>query len=284
MFSCFNPDKRPGRRCEWKGGNLQEFVSQYNRECGTTYVLVECLDAPKSVTQQAGLKQPEVLVEGSRGERPMVIERKQVVAESYATHHSNLHVLYEAVPESLAPHLGDALYVLEVTDAGLRGKWKGDVKAAVEEISDHVLANLQSVRGGTAIGGQRPFPWRFSRVPAHARDDDAPEVGIGVQIHGSDTPADDPKTLLRQVAEAYAETKKLLERVLAEAEPKFVAYQDHLKVVVLEFYGDRNLLDEDDARRVVGEVELPALIDEVWVARPEWVSEWDYEIGYDRAR
>ena len=94
----------------------------------------------------------------------------------------------------------------------------------------------------------------------------------------------EPRALSRRVKEAYDQTKKMLERQLAEAEPKFISYVDHLKVVVLEFYGDRDLLGEDDARQMIKEVELPALIDEVWMARHEWVSEWDFEIGYERAR
>jgi hypothetical protein len=284
MFSCFNPDKTPGHRCEWKGGNLQVFVSQYNSECGTTYVLAECLDVPKAGTQQSGLKQPEILLRGGRGERPMVIERKQVVAESYAMHHDNLHVLYEIIPETLAPHFGDALYALEVWDHSLQGRRKRDVQSAAREIAGHVVTHLEGVKGGAVVGSRHPFPWRFGRVPAHARDDNAPEVGIGVEIHGSGDLFGEPQALLRQVEEAYAETKGVLERRLAEAWPKFLTYQNLLKVVVLEFYGDRSLLDEDDAKRMVAEVELPALIDEVWVAKHDWVSEWDYEIGYERVR
>lgn len=284
MFSCFNPDKTPGHRCEWKGGNLQEFVSQYNQKCGISYVLAECLDTPKAGAQQPGIKQPEILLKGSRGEKPMVIERKQVVAESYAVHHGNLHVLYDMIPEALAHHFGDALYTLELDDESLAGKRKKDVQAAAREIAGHVIANREGVRGGAVIGGRRPFPWRFAKVPAHARDDNAPEIGIGVQIHGSDVLGDEPRSAVQRIEEAYAETKRVLEKRLAEAGPKFISYQDHLKVVVLEFYGDRSLLDEDDAKRMIAEVALPALIDEVWVAQHSWISEWDYEIGYERVR
>lgn len=284
MFSCFNPEKTLGRRCEWRGGNLQDFVRQFNQSRETTYELEECLDAPKPGIPSPSLKQPEVLLKGRRNERRMVIERKQVVAESYAMHHGNLHVLYDIIPEALAPHLGDALYAVELNDASLQGKRIRDVRAAAREITDQVIANLAGVKGGAIIGSQQPFPWRFGRVPEHMRDDNAPEIGVGVQVYDSDALADDPKTFLRQVGEAYAETKKVLERVLAEAEPKFVAYRDHLKIVVLEFYGDISLLGEEDVKRMVTEVELPALIDEVWVARHEWTSTWDYEIGYERVR
>jgi hypothetical protein len=54
------------------------------------------------------------------------------------------------------------------------------------------------------------------------------------------------------------------------------------KVVVLEFYGDLMLLDEDDAKEIVSEMILPPAIDEVWISTPQWISESDYEIGYER--
>jgi hypothetical protein len=214
----------------------------------------------------------------------MVVERKQVAAESYARHHGNLHVLYDVIPDALAPHLGDALYSLEVGDEGLRDKRQKEVRAAAREIADAVIANLGRVKGGASVGGPRPFPWRFGRVPPHAREEGAPEVGVGVQVHGSAAPADEPEAFLRQVEEAYAETKGVLERLLADAARKFVPYADHLKVVVLEFYGDTDLLGEDEVKRMVGEAELPALVDEVWVARQEWTSACDYDLGYERVR
>jgi len=31
-------------KCEWFGGDLQGFVSHYNRELGTNYLRTECLD------------------------------------------------------------------------------------------------------------------------------------------------------------------------------------------------------------------------------------------------
>lgn len=83
--------------------------------------------------------------------------------------------------------------------------------------------------------------------------------------------------------EAYAETKGVLERVLADAAQKFVTYGNHLKIVVLKLDGDTGLLGEDDVKRMVEEAELPALIDDVRVARHEWTSERDY-VGYERVR
>ncbi len=147
-----------------------------------------------------------------------------------------------------------------------------------------VIAGRQGVRGSAAIGDDRPFPWRFGRVSEQSREENASETGVGVHVHSSNDLDDDPQGAVRRVEEAYAETKKVLEQRLAEGALKFVTYPNCLRVVVLEFYGDRSLLDEDDSKRMLAEVELPALIDEVWVAQHDWISAWDYEIGYERAR
>src|SRR5258708_29737577 len=87
--------------------------------------------------------------------------------------------------------------------------------------------------------------------------------------------------LNEQTREEYNELADLR---LAEAAPKFETYLDHRKVVVLEFYCDWWLLDEDDARQIMSEATLPPIIDEVWMTIPEWVSESDYEVAYERVR
>jgi hypothetical protein len=284
MISCFNPDKTPSGKCEWKGGNLQDFVRQFNEMRGTSYVLEDCLDIPTPGITSPNLKQPEVMLKGLRGERKMVIERKQVVAQSYAAHHGNLHVLYDMISEALMLQFGGALYSLELNESSIQGKKKREVQEAAREITKQVHANRERVMTGASVGSTQPFLWRFGRVPEHARPDNAPEMGIGVDVHGSDIFSSDLQTIVRQIEEAYAGTKEILERVLGDAELKFAAYQDHLKVVVLEFYGDSNLLTDDDAKKMVAEAELPASVDEVWVARQDWISEWDYEIGYDCLR
>lgn len=97
------------------------------------------------------------------------------------------------------------------------------------------------------------------------RDGNSPDIEIGVRIHKSNTLAGDPQAFERQVEEAYVETKMMLERGFAEAEPKFITYQNHLEVVVLEFYGNCDLLNDGDTNRMLTEIDLSALVDEVWV-------------------
>lgn len=281
MFSCFNPNKRVGPKCEWQDGNLCNFVKQFNEDRRTTYALKECLDVAACGTSSARDKQPEVLVTGSQGEQPMVIERKQVVSESYAKHHANQHLIYETIPKVLLPHLNGDLYALEIDDCDLRDKPKRKVQAEAEEIADHVLARRGLVVQGHAIAGNKPFLWQFGRVHPIDRDESMPDTGIGVNIKTRDVLS---RSRLSLIAQTRAEYMELADLRLAEAAPKFETYLDHRKVVVLEFYCDWWLLDEDDARQIMSEVRLPPLIDEVWTTIPEWVSESDYEVAYERVR
>jgi hypothetical protein len=245
MFSCFNPNKRVGPKCEWQGGNLRNFVKQFNEDRGTTYALKECLDVAACGTSSARDKQPEVLVTGSQSEQPMVIERKQVVSESYAKHHANQHLIYETIPEVLLPHLNGDLYALEIDDCDLRDKTKYKLQAEVLKIADHVLGRLGLVVQGQAIAGNKPFPWQFGKVHPIDRDESMPETGIGVNIKTRDVFS---RSRLNLIEQTRAEYKELVDLRLSEAAPKFETYLDHRKVVVLEFYGDWWLLDDDDAR------------------------------------
>jgi hypothetical protein len=281
MFSCFNPDKRVGPKCEWQGGNLRNFVEQLNQNRGTTYALKECLDVAACGSFSSGDKQPEVLVTGSQSEQPMVIERKRVVSEAYAKHHANHHLIYETIPELLLPQINGDLYALEIDECDLRDKPKRKVQAEAEEIADLVLARRGLVVQGQAIAGNKPFPWQFGRVHPIDRDESMPDTGIGVQIKVRDL---FNRSWLSLIEQTRAEYRRLVDRRLAEASPKFEYYVVHRKVVVLEFYGDWRLLDEDDARQIVSEATLPPIIDEVWITIPEWVSESDYEIAYERVR
>lgn len=281
MFSCFNPNKRPGPKCEWQDGNLRNFVKQFNEDRGTTYALKECLDVAARGTSSASDRQPEVLVTGSQGEKPMVIERKQVVSESYAKHHANQHLIYETIPDVLLPHLNGDLYALEIDDRSLRDKTKHKVQTEVLQIADYVLARLGFVAQGHAITRKEPFQWQFGRVHAIDRNESMPDTGIGVHIKTNDVFSRSSLSLIEKTRAKYEELADLR---LAEAAPKFETYLDHRKVVVLEFYCDWWLFDDDDAQKIVSDARLPPLVDEVWIAIPEWVSDSDYEVAYERVR
>jgi len=190
-------------------------------------------------------------------------------------------LIYETIPEVLLPHLNGDLYALEIDDCDLRDKTKHRVQAEVLQIADYVLARLGLVVQGHEIAGEEPFPWQFGRVHAIDRDESMPDTGMGVHIKTRNVFS---RYSLSLIEETRAKYKELVDLRLAEAAPKFETYLDHRKAVVLEFYCDWWLLDEGDARQIVSEGILPPLIDEVWITIPEWVSESDYEVAYERVR
>jgi hypothetical protein len=61
---------------------------------------------------------------------------------------------------------------------------------------------------------------------------------------------------------------------------KFGAYQNQTRLVLLDFYS--NELWEDDVPPMMEVVCVPDGIDEVWRTIREWVSEDEYQVGYER--
>jgi|ERR1041384_3550782 hypothetical protein len=284
MFTCFNPNKHPGPKCEWVEGNLRRFVERFNQLNGTTYELAECLDIPNPNRPFSATKQPEVLVIGNRSEQPMVIERKQVVTESYARHHANQHLLHETIPSLLATHFVDDLYVLSIDESSLENKTKAAIQAEALQIAGMVLDEIDSIRSGRTISRRRPFPWVFGRCIEALRDENAPKTGIGIYISSKDILDLKPEESRLVIDRARNNCREILVRRLSEAEEKFKAYRDHLKVLVLECYGPWWALDENDIAIFLSQEALSPLIDQIWMAVQDWLSEWDYEIGYKRLR
>jgi hypothetical protein len=60
---------------------------------------------------------------------------------------------------------------------------------------------------------------------------------------------------------------------LREAAKKFTDYENSVKIVLLEFYGDIDDISDDTLRKIIQDVDLPDLIDEVWSVREEWISD-----------
>jgi hypothetical protein len=80
--------------------------------------------------------------------------------------------------------------------------------------------------------------------------------------------------------EAIAGTAAAMERELAEAATKFIGYEAARKVVLLDFYG--NELSEEDIPPLLERIVLPQVINEIWMTKQVWVSEDDFEIGFER--
>ena len=70
-----------------------------------------------------------------------------------------------------------------------------------------------------------------------------------------------------------------------KASEKFGRHEDCLKVFLVQFHGDGSFfLDDADLIQIVEEAQLPSLIDQVWIALQDWVSEYDYQITWQRVR
>lgn len=264
MFWCMPP----GSKCEWV--HLIPFVEHYNSTYNTDFRLKQCLDVAGHT------KQPEVLLESSSGEQ-MVIERKSIVwPADYFKYHRSEHDFSEAVQEQLTSHFRDDLYVLEVNTSALRGS-KAQIQNMAKNIAQQVLSNSVEARN-TGLRGTSPFPWSFHRLPTYLRDGDEPEVGVGVYIYGGIG----EETLVSPTGyqAALAGISSQLKDILHETTLKFSTYQHCLRVLVLTFYGDLPL--EEDCFEVVKQTQLPDTVDQVWVTKPCWVSENQWEPSFER--
>jgi hypothetical protein len=79
---------------------------------------------------------------------------------------------------------------------------------------------------------------------------------------------------------AIVGTVAAMERELAAAAAKFTGYETVRKLVLLYFYGDQ--LEEEDIPPLLDRIAVQQIIDEIWMAERDWVSEDDYDIGFKR--
>ena len=71
-----------------------------------------------------------------------------------------------------------------------------------------------------------------------------------------------------------------MQKQLEAASKKFSGYPNARKVVLLDFFGDD--LNEEDIAPLVATISIPTVIDEVWMTVKDWISQDDYQIGYER--
>jgi hypothetical protein len=264
MFSHY---QRHGK-CEWREGGLDEFVSYYNRENGTSYAHTECLDIVRTGGRTD--PKPEVLVTDASGSRQMVVERKSVVwPPYYILRHQNEHDFANTIWQQTKDGFQDGCYELTVSAKQLEKLDSRTVKQIALEIGS-VLAggNPSSI----PLRSSTPVHWRFHRANIH---DHGTRKGI-VVIH------QDPMMTFEDFNrdDAIVGTAAAMERELAEAATKFIGYEVARKVVLLDFYG--NELCEEDIPPLLERIALPQTIDEIWMTKCDWVSEDDFEIGFER--
>ena len=279
MFWC----SPPRGKCEWV--HCKGFVEQYNAAYGKAYSRSKCLDVEaKSVVGQDTPAEPELLLKAV-GEPDMVVERKSVVwPPDHLSDHSNEHELFECIVDLLGDEFSDSLYKLTIREESLTGKKKREIKEIANRIADGVLANAGAAKSEHGIRSAEPMPWRFRALSFYERDDNMPDSGVGVVVEsGWDWSDLSEISAKRDVAKAgYSEE---LDRLAKDAEKKFAKYTHCLKILLVEFYGDESSwIGDDDVIGIIQSAQLPKLIDQVWVAGQEWVSEGEYQIVWERAR
>jgi hypothetical protein len=262
MFPHFN---RRGK-CEWLAeGGLSEFVAHYNREIGSSFSHTECLD----IVRIAGVtpKRPEVLATDPKGRR-MVIERKSVAwPADYIERHAAEHELTNLIARQAGDRFHDNCYVLELSDMDLEQLNVGGLKKVGKELGN-VVAQLR--KSDLPVRGKKPVRWAFRKAYFGEHDG---YFGIVISM---------TKSMGRESVDASESAKigtaSALRRRLEEAALKFSDYADARKVVLLDFYGTE--LDEEDIPPLLDRGAVPNSIDEIWMSVRDWVSDEDFEIGY----
>lgn len=262
---------------------VQHFVGRYNERNGTAYRVVSFpeLDSRNS-------KEPEALLE-TPGEGPrLAIERKSIVHpldQRYMAKHRNEHFFRVCFREQLNAHGCDysaSLYHLEVHERDLSSKRQKEIPGIAEQVAAAVACNwLRIDENFPGIRGKTPIQWQFRIIQPEERDYDFPESGILITVI-LESPLSEPPEKVEEELAGYA---KEFESQAAKAAEKFVQYTDYQKLLLVQFFGDSlGEVGDGEIIEIIRSASLPPLIDEVWVAREEWVGLDESEIHWDRAR
>ena len=274
IFTCFPPRGK----CEW--AHLIGFVREYNEMYKKAYVRAACLDV-----EEHSSKEPEVLLEAP-GDIPIVIERKAVVwPRDYFSNHANMHDFLKLFNAVMDDRFKDPLYQLTITPDSLRGKTKKQIKDDAERLAGIVKANQMSAKSSGGISQDEPTWWRFRPLATSEKDYFTPDAGVGINvvesvwsIWSSDNSQEDYEVVKAGYSGEF-------ERTASAAVEKFTNYADHLKLLLVQFHGEGDsVLDDEDEIDIIQSAKLPIGIDQVWLARHDWVNAYDFEVAWERVR
>lgn len=276
IFSCFPPQEK----CEWY--HLREFVDSYNSSFGKAYIRTACLDV-----EERNEKEPELLLKAP-GETRIVIERKSIVwPEEYLSDHSNEHELYRQFLKRIRLHgnpFKDSANQLTVSAMSLKGKNKKEVKRFAEQIADIVLSDHVTAKSSRGIGSREPIIWRFRPLSRGERDESVPKSGISIVVY-EELEAPEPSEIRQRVEAAKAGYASEFLRLAQRAAEKFVKYSHCQKLFLVQFCGDDSgWVQDEDIVEIVKSAPLPKMIDQVWVACPEWISEYEHKVTWEHIR
>jgi len=269
----FGHDQRRKGICEWRDG-LEDFVAHYNHENRTSYTRTECLDIPRTGAQTD--KAPEVLLTDSGTSRQMVVERKSVVwPKFFLQRHGHGHMFSNLIFHQTHGSFQGSHYELTVSTDELDHLNKSALKKIATEIGSVLMGIDQS---SIPFRRSDPIHWGFRKTDA---DEYANRKGITVVWQQAQK-----AFTLESFIESFnpnaaiVGTVAAMEQELAEAAAKFTRYGSARKLVLLYFYGDQ--LGEEDIPPLLDRIALQQIIDEIWMAERDWVSEEDYDIGFKR--
>lgn len=245
-------------KCEWFG-NLDQFVSYYNKANKTNYSLQECLDVNNSTS-----KQPEVLIHDNTSEnKDIVIEHKRIgFPPNYFEDHNRYHKFCEKVYDILTDHFNDSRYILTIDVNSLY--YNKDIE---DEICKIILHNQRSVRT-TGIKSQVPVPFKFAKLNDYQCNQSDPTVGICIEAVSNITILSED-----QEKEGLNYIKQELLRQIKSANQKFINYTALNKILVIEFCGE-DYFEDDQIIEIMSSIDYLS-INEVWIAKPEYISEND---------
>lgn len=254
-------------KCEWFEGGLEHFVSYYNCANQKAFSRTECLDLVRIGGSTA--KQPEVLLTDEANDEQMVIERKSVVwPPEYILRHNNEHLFAETIGEVTSGWFRDACYELVVSGRQMEVLDARRTKSIATEIASAIVSLNSS---HLPVRRTSPVKWSFRKASREEHDD---RTGI-VVIHSDSVGLHDCLD-----GSAKSGTATEIQKELAAASLKFVNYRHARKLVLLDFFGTE--LWEDDIPPLMSGMSVPDIIDEVWMSKRDWISEDEFEIGYER--
>ena len=186
--------------------------------------------------------------------------------------------------KSLGGTFRDAAYQLTISEDSLSGKKQSEVAQDAELIAREI-SSRQADAKSHGIDSSEPIPWSFRPLGSHEIDECDHATGIRLVTLGRSTLGRDHSELLQEFETAKVGYAEEFQRTLEKAAPKFEEYAYCLKMLLVRFCGEgSSILSEDDVLEIIESATLPHLIDQVWLAQEDWVSEHNYEIEWLQVR
>lgn len=268
LFSCLPSE------CKCEHVFLRNLISEYNQLHDGAYTRFSRPDV-----EQRNEMAPDLLLKGN-GVPSVAIERKCVIwpVNSHVIDHRHCHHLLSYVKEGVCSRdesFGNGLYQLRFWERSIKGLRDGEVREIGQRIAEVVLENRALAKTPKGVTGDEPIGWWFGLLPSWERDESMPDLGFGLSVL-----CDGPPGLTRQ-AETLDGLSGEFRRLMADIDQKFSRYDNHRRLVALQFFGDPWMpFEEEDVRQMIDFGELPNSVDEVWLAYHDWVSPDDYRIGW----